>query len=117
MKGAIKYPDIEVTGTYPHPIVFEDDVRTENMVLKHELAIMRGKLADLEKRLPLEKIIVIRDISRQQAKEEIRNLFKGGKTYYYSDIVQKLKLDLETVVEICNELQASGEIEEDASIR
>ena len=50
--------------------------------------------------------IRIRDIPREQAKEEIRRLFQKskGKILYWSDIHIKLRLDYALVQEICEEL-------------
>ena len=61
-------------------------------------------------------VIVIREISGEEAKTEIVRLFKQGKILYYSDIARKLHLDLELVVDICNELQKQGEIAIDARV-
>ncbi|MBA7532499.1 dCTP deaminase, dUMP-forming [subsurface metagenome] len=58
-----------------------------------------------------EKIVVLREISKEEAEREILKLFSGGQVLYYSDIAEKLGLDLKLVVEICNELQSKGEIE------
>jgi len=62
----------------------------------------------------LEKNQVIHLFSLQdlpeEATEEIRQLFSSGRTLYYSDIAEELRLDLELVVDICHELQESGEI-------
>lgn len=60
------------------------------------------------------KVVVPREISNEEAEKEIRELFSKGKTLYYSDITQELRLDLELVVNICNELQKQGEITVDA---
>ena len=57
------------------------------------------------------EIIEIRDIPRKQAKEEIRRLFATGETLYYSDIVQRLQLSIELVVELCKELEVEDEIQ------
>lgn len=59
-----------------------------------------------------EEVIVLRDISREQAKVEIKELFASGQTFYFSDIVEKLKLDLSLVVELCLELEKEGAIED-----
>jgi len=55
-----------------------------------------------------ESTIVLRSIDRKQAMKEIEDLFKKGKTLYYSDIASQLGLDLELVVDICNELEDKG---------
>jgi len=76
---------------------------------------LKQRLSEVEKRIPEEKIVVLRELSREAAKEEIRQLFSTGRTLYYSDIAEELGLDLESVVDICRELQDSGEIEIDDS--
>lgn len=55
-----------------------------------------------------ESTIVLRSMDRKQAMKEIEDLFKKGETLYYSDIAGQLGLDLEVVVEICNELENKG---------
>jgi hypothetical protein len=95
----------------------------ENILLRSEIEQVRGdleqtkqRLAELEKRMPEEKVIVLREISKEQAKQEIQQLFSSGRTLYYSDIAEELRLDLELVVDICRELQEEGEIEVDEHI-
>lgn len=88
----------------------------ENELLRQEVEHIKRRLSELEDRIPEEKIIVLRQISREEAKQEIRQLFSSGRTLYYSDIAEELRLDLKLVVEICLELQASGEIGIDESV-
>lgn len=76
----------------------------------------KQKLAELENRPSGEEVMVVRDITKEEAKEEIRELFSKGKTLYYSDVVKELGLDLELVVEACNELEREGVIGVDADI-
>lgn len=55
--------------------------------------------------------VVLRAIPRSQARDEILALFKeSARTLYYSDVAQQLNLDLELVVELCNELEGEGRI-------
>ena len=82
----------------------------EYISLERKLAQVEQRLAELEAK---EKVIVLKEITKEEAKEEIRQLFASGRTFYYSDIVQKLQLDLETVVDICNELRKNKEISVD----
>ncbi|MBI2917166.1 MAG: hypothetical protein HYY01_04150 [Chloroflexi bacterium] len=56
-------------------------------------------------------VIVLRTMSREQAKHEIRELFGSGAVLYFSDIARQLRLDLPLVVEICNELISEGNVE------
>ena len=64
----------------------------------------------LKASVPGEEVIVLRTISRKQAKREIKELFQSGETLYYSDIAERLRIDLPLVVEICQELGSEGEI-------
>ena len=74
---------------------------------------MEERLKIVETALPIEKAVILRAISREQAEKEICNLFAKGGTLYYSDIAEKLNLDLELVVNVCHELQKRGEIKVD----
>lgn len=91
-------------------------LRIENYALRERIRAVEERLANIEATIPKERVIILREISKEEAKEEIRNLFSTGRTLYYSDIAEELRLDLEMVVEICNELQESGEISADARV-
>lgn len=84
---------------------------TENITLRETIRHMEERLSRIEDVIPSQKVIVLRDISKEEAKEEIVSLFSKGNTLYYSDIAEKLTIDLQVVVDICNELQQSREIE------
>lgn len=57
------------------------------------------------------RTVILRAIPRERAKEEILRLFKGSKrTLFYSDVAEELNLDLELVVELCNELERENHI-------
>ena len=60
------------------------------------------------------EVIVLRTVNRQEATQEIVELFQARETLFYSDIAKRLRLDLQTVVEICQELIEAEEIEIDA---
>jgi hypothetical protein len=60
--------------------------------------------------------LIIKEITQEKAREEILELFKEGNTLYYSDIVKKLDIDLEMVVDICTELLEQKVIEIDAEL-
>lgn len=104
------YPRITTISPYPTRFVLE------YLSLQEELRQVKQRLSELESRIPVEKVIALRSITREEAKQEIRQLFSSGRTLYYSDIVKELRLDLETVVDICNELEEEKEIGVDASI-
>ncbi len=55
-----------------------------------------------------ESTVVLRSLDRDQARKEIEGLFKKGETLYYSDVAERLGLDLEVVVDICSELEDKG---------
>ncbi len=55
--------------------------------------------------------VELRNLTRAQARSEIIDLFQSGETLYYSDIVQRLGIDIEDVIEICRELETEGRIE------
>ena len=55
--------------------------------------------------------MVLKNINRNQALKEIKILFKKNKILYYGDISEKLNLNLELVVDICDELENKGIIE------
>ena len=78
---------------------------------EQELQKTRQKLQQIEDNTSHEKVVVLRPIPMEQAKEEIRKLFSQGRTLYYSDIAEELGLGLEAVVQICHELKEKQEIE------
>jgi hypothetical protein len=91
------------------------ELLVENRKLRKQIEEIAVRLKTVEKRvldlLEEEKVIVLREITREEAKDEIKELFKAGRVLYYSDIAEKLRIDLEMVVEICQELLSKGEIE------
>lgn len=89
-------------------------VATENILLRKEIDAIKQQLDELIRKIPEEKVVVLREISREEAKQEIRKLFNSERTLYYSDIAEELQFDLRFVVEICHELEEAGEITVDA---
>ena len=61
----------------------------------------------------VEQVIVLREITKDEARTEIAELFRSGETLYYSDIADRLRIDIEMVVEICRELLEEGAIQID----
>lgn len=102
--------------TTPHTSPLPSWFIMKHLALQEELKQTKQRLLELESRLSGEEVIVIREITREEAKQEIQQLFKSGRTLYYSDIARELQLDLELVVEICNELKESGVVEVDAGV-
>jgi hypothetical protein len=110
--SAVKYNSI--MGILPSSDFLEQhnmQLQNENLLLRESIRRIEERLNKIEASIPTQKLVVLREISLDEAKKEIAQLFAEGKILYYSDIAEKLRLDLETVVEICNELHSKGEIE------
>lgn len=91
------------------------DMPSELSEIKARVVKLEEKLEYLEASNGAEKeVIVLRTIDRDQAKQEILDLFESGETFYFSDIVERLRLDLPVVTELCRELIKEGELEVDA---
>jgi predicted ArsR family transcriptional regulator len=58
------------------------------------------------------KVIKIRDISREEAKSEIRNYLKSRDKAWLDEIADNLRLDFAFVVEIIEELEKEGFVKE-----
>ena len=87
------------------------DVDTAKAELLQRIESLEERLKSLENAIPKERVVILREVSREEAEKEILELFSQGQTLYYSDIAEQLGLDLKLVVETCNELQSRGEIE------
>ena len=111
-----KQETANVFPTTPYGSPFPQWFIMKHLALLEELKQTKRRLLELESRIPGEEVIVIRDITREEAKQEIQQLFESGRTLYYSDFARELQLDLELVVDICSELQESGVVEIDARV-
>ena len=59
-----------------------------------------------------DSVIVLRDVSKKQAKQEIKALLLSSPTSLdYGQILEKLGLDLGLIVQVCEELIEEGIIE------
>ena len=93
------------------------------LAMQTEIDELRDRVTTLEEQIEtleeasIEDVIVLRTITREDAETEILALFTAGETLYYSDIAERLRIDLPMVVEICQELRERGEIgiDDDAS--
>jgi len=55
--------------------------------------------------------VVLRSIPKDQARQEILDLYKKSEgSLFYSDVAERLALDLEVVLELCTELENEGKI-------
>ena len=94
---------------YPGLVQGDEPFRREVEQLKRTLPPPRVKFMS-------RRMIVLRDVTREELKNEIRNLFSNGQTLYFSDIAEQLRVDLKSVVDVCRELQENGEIGVDNSV-
>lgn len=85
-------------------------LQTENYALRQRIWAIEERLANIEATIPKERVVILREVSKEEAEKEVLELFSQGQTLYYSDIAEQLRIDLKMVVEICNELQNRGEI-------
>jgi hypothetical protein len=71
---------------------------------------LKAKVAAMRATNSPEKVLEVREIPREQAKEEIRAFFKDhhGKAIYPSDVMEALSLDYDLVYELCEELEREG---------
>ena len=90
------------------------EVPTAFQQLKDRVSALEEEVAELRASLANEDVIELREISRGKAKQEILELFQNGETLFYSDLAERLRIDLPLVVEICQELEKEGEIEVNA---
>jgi hypothetical protein len=78
--------------------------------LELKVRALERQLGELKTTAPEPETIILRTISRDQARAEIKSLFETGRVLYYSDIEKELRVDYELVVEICSELMEAREI-------
>ncbi|MBE0515772.1 MAG: hypothetical protein IBX41_00040 [Methanophagales archaeon] len=111
--------DIDISRIlYPFAEIVREEIRSmeERMIERIDYRIYYRinelKRQNIEEEGATEKVIMLRSISREQAKEEIMALLDESDKLYYSDIAEALRLDLELVVEIIQELEAEGKVGE-----
>ncbi|MBU4233909.1 MAG: hypothetical protein KKD99_04325 [Proteobacteria bacterium] len=87
-------------------------LRAENAKLKAENEGLRAKVVAMQATNSAEKFLEIREIAREQAKEEVRAFFKEhhGEAIFPSDVMEALSLDYDLVYEICEELEREGAV-------
>jgi hypothetical protein len=72
-----------------------------------ELSDLRARVEALEASLS-EHVVVLRELSRDDAKRELIEFFRTHETAYPSDAAGELRLDAETVRDLCAELARDG---------
>jgi len=105
-------PSISDSEVFANTDLFAEclQMKAENAKLKAENEGLRAKVVAMQATNSAEKFLEIREIPRDQAKEEIRAFFKAhdGETIYPSDVMEALSLDYDLVYEICEELEKEG---------
>ena len=82
--------------------------------LKELVTSLTTRLAELEQEVETTKaaqpddIIVIREISKEQARKEIIKSFEAGQPLDQADLADMLSLEISLVIEVCNELIEEG---------
>lgn len=107
----------EAQKVLPKELISSSVMKLKVELLENRVSILLDKLEEISKRIRQleeaeEKIIVIKEVPRKEAKDKIKKLFETGDILDYGIIAEKLQLSLPFVVDICNELEEEGEIGE-----
>ena len=78
--------------------------------MESRVAALDERVAPLEEHSAEEKVIELREVTKDEARAEIVDLFATGETLYYSDISERLRIDFDMVVEICHNLEEQEKI-------
>ncbi len=103
---------------YHHTVRHSPGYRSKPEVerLKKQVAILSARVAELERELESarntesDNIIVLRDITKEQARKEILEAFKVREPLDYVDLADTLTLDLSLILEVCDDLMEEGVI-------
>lgn len=93
----------------------KDSTLTSQKVLSNQRAIIAEEVAKAVSQSGdhiTENTVVIRSITREEAKKEIMELLDKSDKLYYYDIAEALNLDLELVVNLIAELESEGMVGE-----
>ena len=91
------------------------DLLSEVAELRERLEFLESQFARIPENI-LHEVIEIREVGKEEAKAEITALFETSEApLYYSDIMERLGIELELVVDICKELIDEGAIGLDAN--
>jgi cell division protein FtsB len=107
--------EIAVGGEYS---IFVSSANLPDPITEMREAIekLAAKVTELEREIQnlrsdtQEEVIVLRTISREQAKSEILSLFRAGEVLDQAEVAQSLSLPLGMVAELCTELVQEGRI-------
>lgn len=102
------------SGLFEHTNLRSECLRLKavNAELRAENESLKAKVVAMQATNSAGKFLEIREIPREQAKEEVRAFFKAhhGETIYPSDVMEALSLDYDLVYEICEELEQEEKI-------
>ena len=94
--------------------------RSEALLLKEVSALkelvgnLTARVVELEQEAEANKtaqsadVIMIREISKEQAREEIIHAFESGQPLDHADLADELSLEISLVFEVCNQLIEEG---------
>ncbi len=88
------------------------DFLVEKFGYRSRTELLREAIEDKIASLNGNKIMQLREITDEQAKEELLECIKGEERIYPSDIADALRLPMEQVFRIVNNLFAEGRVEE-----
>lgn len=84
-------------------------ISNQNISVDNRLKIIEENLKEL---VPIKKVIIVETISKEDAKERIKELIDQTDTKFYPDeIAEKLHIDFQLVMEIMDELIKEEKIE------
>jgi hypothetical protein len=89
------------------------ELRTQVTKLTEQVNRLENIIGEMSNRMEpmqtsFEDVMVLRSITRDEAKKEILDLLDKSDKLYYYDIAEALRLDLEEVVQIMSELESEG---------
>ena len=101
---------------YQDPVRHSPGYRSKPEVerLKKQVAILSARVAELEREaeaardLESDDVIVLRDITKEQARKEILEAFAADEPLDHADLAEDLRLEISLVFEVCNELIDEG---------
>ena len=117
MKSIFKSVDAVATQYIEQRIaeIVSEAIKSALHPIQRKLDLIESQLSEILELISQDKdeeTIILRDISFNQAREEIEELFRNTTdNLYFSDIMEQLRIDLELVVSVCNELLDEGKIE------
>jgi Arc/MetJ-type ribon-helix-helix transcriptional regulator len=96
----------------PEVRVNKIDEIVDTLGYKSRTDFIREAIEHYVKEVELVKVIKIREISREEAKSEIRDYLKSRDKAWLDEIADNLRLDFAFVVEIIEELEKEGFVKE-----